>query len=542
MRSFRNIFLTKDKRRKRRESEAMSIAQKDKMSVEDIIVKPTSDQEETMMVMSSDEVGPEEKQTCPANYSSHNTNPEDDVFHRQASLPAGSRKHTIRMRKTASHVRVASLRSSTRSLPVKSQECTASDTETACQINDDTSLQGSQSESVFGSQTLVKEDRAVFSSPGGGQSSRHFFLSDSHDDGDKYPRQHYRSRADSKSHIKVKYTKIYGEKDGAYKNDSVPRGLIFMCNFAKFKDDKQSERIGSEQDYENLLDLFHQMGYGQRNRREKYCCTGYISKDEFMQRLEAFSRDKKHQMSCSCIIIIMSHGSGPKTFLTSDNQEVDLMDVYSIFDNINCNFLKGKPKIFILQFCRSQIINKQFENLVTPEDMLRKIVREEMAKYNPKIPMLQVIQDVNRKTSTSSAPSLTMDVTHYPDLEMQQLETSQLLQVDGRHMPPQLPHEGLQRYSDMYSIFSTASGELSHRDPRKGSLLVQAICHIFAENAYHDDIETLVRKVSTYMTRTLQRDDPIHVPRQTCERTNNGLDKTFYFNPHQQTYCRHKTI
>ncbi|KAK3850572.1 hypothetical protein Pcinc_042734 [Petrolisthes cinctipes] len=559
---FRDLFLTKEKRRKRRDSEANSTTQKEEKKTEYSTMKRSLKKEKITMVMTPNETDPEGEQMGHPNHSSLDTDPDEEVLQRQASLPSRSRKPTIRMRTIASQLSASGHRASTRSLPMKTQHCSASDTEIVSQINNDSSLQASPTVSVFGSMSLVKEPPAVPSPPPAvGKISRLFFHSDSHDDEDKHPRQGCRSRANSKSRIKVKYTKVYGEQDGAYRNDSVPRGLIFMCNFSKFKDNKHSERIGSEQDYENLLDLFHQMGYGQRNRKEKFCRTGYITKEEFMNRLRTFSHEGKHQMSCSCIIIIMSHGSGPKTFLTSDNQEVDLMDVYSIFDNINCMLLKGKPKIFILQFCRNQATNRHLENTYPNEINWRKIMREEIEKYmqthqqdsglafqnvqdeeNPRSPVHLVIKEMSRKTSTTSFSSQTMELSQCPGPEMQQLETSYPFDVDGRHLQPQLPHEGLQRYSDMYSIFSTASGELSHRDKRKGSLLIQAICHIFAENAYHDDIETLVRKVSTYMTRTLQRDDPIHVPRQTCERTNNGLDKTFYFNPHENSYSRHKTI
>ncbi|XP_042217268.1 uncharacterized protein LOC121862919 [Homarus americanus] len=372
-----------------------------------------------------------------------------------------------------------------------------------------------------------------------------------------------------KSHIKVKYTKVYGESDGAYRNDSTPRGLVFLCNFSKF--DKYPDREGSERDYENLLNLFQQMGYGYTHRRNRYCQTGNITKKEFMEKLLAFSNEKKHQMFCSCVIIIMSHGSGPKTFITSDDQEVDLMDVYSIFDNIHCEALRGKPKIFILQFCRNipdvkldQRTRKLLMTEPIPNDLLRMIIREEVERLlqsrpahhqhphdgkntpmdtGPTSPIYLAIERLSRNPSFSSLSSLidptTSQVTDTHDTKGH--INSDSYHSDTRNVPS-TPKEGVQRYSDMYSIFSTSPGELSHRDPHKGSLLIQAICHVFAEFAYQDDIDTLVRKVSTYMTKTLQKDDPITVPRQTCERTNNGLDKCFYFNPVEIPYCRHVTI
>ncbi|XP_047474587.1 caspase-1-like isoform X2 [Penaeus chinensis] len=351
-----------------------------------------------------------------------------------------------------------------------------------------------------------------------------------------------RQRKESLSGIKVKYTKVYGENDGAYKNDSTPRGLVFMCNFSQFMNDRYGQRKGSEMDYYSMLDLFQQLGYGGGRRDEKYCMTGHITKNRFMERLKDFSVDTRHKMLCSSVIIIMSHGLGPKTFVTSDDKQVDLMEIYTMFNNINCEILRGKPKIFILQFCRnnSYMPSSRFRN--KPLDLpftesLRQIVREEINKI--------LAEQTEDKAEAPPSPGISEDQRRYSEpalMESERQVRNMWYEADTRLIAPQPAFEGVQKYSDMYSIFSTASGELSYRDPHKGSLLIQAICHVFAENAYQDDIDTLVRKVSTYMTKTLQKDDPITVPRVTCERTNNGLDKKFYFNPEEVHRCRHVTI
>lgn len=154
----------------------------------------------------------------------------------------------------------------------------------------------------------------------------------------------------------VKYVRIHGPEDGAYKNKSTPRGLIFMKNFEKFDNPEFSHRKGSEVDYANLLKLFREMGY---KKSPKYCETGRITQDKFLNDLGAFSKLEEHKMYDSCIIILMSHGVRDKTFVCSDGVEVDLMQVYSMFSNANCDHLRNKPKIFILQFCRPRSIQKK---------------------------------------------------------------------------------------------------------------------------------------------------------------------------------------
>lgn len=371
-------------------------------------------------------------------------------------------------------------------------------------------------------------------------------------------------RRPKKTPFTVKYTKVYGEADGAYRNDSTPRGLVFVCNFSKFKNEMYSERVGSEKDFDNMINLFQQLGYDPFYRRRRYCLSGYITKKTFMEKLGLFAKEVKHKVLCSCVVILMSHGTGPKTFVTSDNQEVDLLDTYKIFDNINCPFLLGKPKIFILQFCRSREITSGREK-TSPEQLqlnneqVERIVKEQVSEFMRKyvrklsfstfvaqgIDKNQLFVHIEEKSRQASLASLSSSI-------LEQEQTEEGAQVSGStprghyeadtNRIPAIPQVGFQRYSDMYSIFSTSPGELSHRHPEKGSLLIQAICHEFAEYAYQDDIDNLVRRVSTYMTKTLQKDDPITVPRQTCERTNNGLDKLFYFNPYEMLQDRQFTI
>lgn len=374
-----------------------------------------------------------------------------------------------------------------------------------------------------------------------------------------------------KAAFKVKYTKVYGEGDGAYRNDTRPRGLVFVCNFESFEGGKYTPRDGSEKDYNNLVSLFSQMGYFPEYRRGRYCLTGRVSRDQFMRRMRGFAAEGKHKDLCSCVVILMSHGTGPRTFVTSDNHEVDLLDVYTIFDNISCPNLKDKPKIFILQFCRGrekaaaasaawhQATPPPLRSLehVNVEELKRIVEREVsllMREYQMQPPATKgdnnhALQQLKERSRAASLTSL-LEPDRCGDGDNEAAAEDGgggvgvgrgTSEVDGSPIAA-APTAGLQRYSDMYSIFSTSPGELSHRHPARGSLLIQAICHVFAEYAYQDDIDNLVRRVSTYMSKTLQKDDPISVPRQTCERTNNGLDKLFYFNPCEMVHKRQFTI
>ena len=173
-------------------------------------------------------------------------------------------------------------------------------------------------------------------------------LSGSSDTKDHKSSVKFRKLPEEKTPFVVKYVKVHGESEGAYKNDSQPRGLVLMFNFEKFENNMYEERRGSKKDFDNLASLFRQMGY---NVSSKWCSSGTITKAKFMADLDSFV-NYDHKAYDAAIVIIMSHGAQDKAFYTSDGIEIELMTVYDKFSNTKCLSLTNKPKIFIFQFCR----------------------------------------------------------------------------------------------------------------------------------------------------------------------------------------------
>ncbi|XP_047737274.1 uncharacterized protein LOC108666522 isoform X2 [Hyalella azteca] len=438
-----------------------------------------------------------------------------------------------------------------------------------------------------------------------------------------------RTSAPEQKNFTVTYERVHGPADGAYKNESKPRGLIFMKNIEEFDDNKYSLRQGSKVDYANLLDLFQQMGY---RKSQKYCETGHITKKKLMEDLEAFSK-LDHRAYDSCIFILMSHGVHDKTFVCSDGEFVDLMDVYSMLNNTNCQHLRNKPKIFILQFCRpqsksvNQVRTKTGVSYLSPSateefielkinaavykmaEQLRKEFSamfaehsgtllavqkepqipgelithkehqdpEEHHSHQYKVPTIRELSPertpgLSTSPALSESPEFPASPAYYPATPLQRrrnysldyLSSPNLVSYEHRHEHTVFPFDENDSelmpdaeaqdtdgcdapspdYSDMYSIFSTNSGGVAYRHPRKGSLLVQAICQVFAKHAYHEDIEGLVRRVSKWMQQEISKDNPLASHRHAVvERVNNGLDKAFYFNPTVlKSPKRHMTI
>ena len=415
----------------------------------------------------------------------------------------------------------------------------------------------------------------------------------------------------SQSKYKVKYQKIYGEEDDAYNNNTLPRGRVFVCNFERFESDTYPKRKGSQQDYYNIIDVLFQMGYGNVKNHFEHCFTGFIKKEEFMRQIKKFSELDDHRYLGSCIIVIMSHGCDEKTFVTSDNKEVELNEVYDLFSNWNCKNLQGKPKLFILQFCRSRPDKAKSSSLNLDEhceiekykmqlqeqvmieiEGLRKEYECKMKDLNEQIDEINQnstcedlntptnlpstpnscrrtsldtisnssrIRDFNLRCSATSATCATILKTPKPDNlsqsntlnftydeatierysissqisfhihEQEALQISEdfnkptrkrsllrpilnietpsevancsSLNTDGKALnnPDNERKSEFQKCSDIYSIFPSSSGDVAYRDTVEGSLLIQSLCYVFANFAYMDDIETLVRKVSAFV-------------------------------------------
>jgi len=72
-----------------------------------------------------------------------------------------------------------------------------------------------------------------------------------------------------------------------------------------------------------------------------------------MSVLENFAKLPDHSTSDSCIVCISTHGSDGHGIEGIDGLFMNLeSDVLSLFNNINCPALIGKPKMFFIQACR----------------------------------------------------------------------------------------------------------------------------------------------------------------------------------------------
>ncbi|XP_045105928.1 cell death protein 3-like isoform X1 [Portunus trituberculatus] len=262
-------------------------------------------------------------------------------------------------------------------------------------------------------------------------------------------------------------------KNDVYKNESEPRGYVFLANYKNFRDEQHETRSGSEIDVQNLGQLFSQMGY-----KPSYHIN--MSKWDTIKALRDFRNMKEHNNVDSCIVVFMSHGRDDTSFYTSDNNYLTVHDVVERFNNRECPILKGKPKIFIFQFCRGR------------------------------------------------GPDIGVDAARVVHMKSKTVGKSNGLEVEtdsstfGSTVPERDP-----TYTDMYIVYSTVGGFVSFRHPESGSWLVEAICKVFMKDACDTELEHLMKKVS----REVRANFSTEGNKQACEFVQRAFDQHFFFNP-----------
>ena len=121
-------------------------------------------------------------------------------------------------------------------------------------------------------------------------------------------------------------------------------------------------------------------------------CINYLSlPQETYKELDAFTKCPDHEQSDSTVVAIMSHGKGGNhnegtLIFTSNGAHIPSEDILSRFNNTSCPLLKGKPKIFLFQFCRGDSIDQGLRAQHMPMVMGRTVT-----DGNP-VPQVQPIQ------------------------------------------------------------------------------------------------------------------------------------------------------
>ncbi|XP_036596993.1 caspase-14 [Trichosurus vulpecula] len=135
-------------------------------------------------------------------------------------------------------------------------------------------------------------------------------------------------------------------------------------------------RAGSETDVKALEQMYEALGFKSTVRRN-------IPAKGFWEELEKFRDDMdqtKDPISC-CFVVLMAHGE-EGILQGIDSNTIELDKLFTLLNNENCQALRGKPKVFIVQACRGE--QKDAGEVVQPAETGGTVLLSE--KQPPKLP------------------------------------------------------------------------------------------------------------------------------------------------------------
>ena len=250
--------------------------------------------------------------------------------------------------------------------------------------------------------------------------------------------------------------------DLRYKMDSSPRGLAMIINNAAFPNTSGfNPRQGSEVDVRKLSELFEYLGFavGVQENLSKKQIHAVIQK--FKEKFEEIEVDM-------CIFCIMTHGSNGN-LVDINGEEIDAEDDI-IKEFYNTEALRGKPKLFLLQYCRGGEMDYGVEETRGLSDTRQQRVEDKFI-FTPKLPSV----------------------------------------------------------ADILIANSTVPGFVSHRNLKHGTWFIQCFTKVFQENAVDTDIREMFDKVSNTLSNMESKNEDR--TKQTFDLISRGFFKKLYFNP-----------
>lgn len=135
---------------------------------------------------------------------------------------------------------------------------------------------------------------------------------------------------------------------GVYRNLSEPyRGRVLIINYREFSIGDSGTRHGSERDVANLRKVFRNMSYHVEVHQD-------LDQEATIEVLNNFRSNEDLAKVDSMFVCMLSHGIDRDTFYTSDMKRMDVSAVRKKFKDQDCPLMKGKPKVFLFNFCRGK--------------------------------------------------------------------------------------------------------------------------------------------------------------------------------------------
>jgi len=216
--------------------------------------------------------------------------------------------------------------------------------------------------------------------------------------------------------------------------------------------------------------------------------THDLSAKNLKRIIQDFSKLSQHEDAQCCVVCFMSHGE--EGYLTSkEGGKLLLDDIFSMFSNINCPRLAGKPKVFFIQSCRDDPLSGPSED-----------------------------HGIHVNLSRAQIDANLADREHSDGLAANQLRVASGFKPNSYHMPT---------LCDILIGFPTQKGFIAYRKPEIGSWYMNAIVQVFSKHAKNMDVCAMLNMVNSMISQEVTNSGK----KQMSEYTSNFTKPYLYFYP-----------
>ncbi|KRX52464.1 Glutathione synthetase [Trichinella sp. T9] len=227
-----------------------------------------------------------------------------------------------------------------------------------------------------------------------------------------------------------------------YKHSSKPKGLALIINNCAFTCDLPN-RLGSDIDCKNIYRLLTDLGYDVIKKHN-------LTAKGIVETMVKFSLNKEHERCDSAVVVILTHGLEGEIY-GSDGGLVSVQKMIQLLDAVNCPALKNKPKLFFLQACRGQRYDSGHDVIDSGD----------------------AIGSANARCKLNS-----------------------LDENDAAALRRKVPTQ-----ADILIAYSTTPGFVSWRNSLRGTWFIQAVCEVFSEYAWKEEVLHLFTRMSTVFSK-----------------------------------------
>lgn len=280
-----------------------------------------------------------------------------------------------------------------------------------------------------------------------------------------------------------------------------------MCLIVNiYQIDSMPPRRWSNRDTESLKQLFEQLLFTVKTYTD---FTHDLGCQNFKKIVKDFSELPEHQDSQCCVVCLMSHGE--EGYLTTKEGDKVLLDeIFTLFNNVNCPNLAGKPKLFFIQSCRDDPVSGPAEDLGIRLSF--NLVDKDEGSASDETDSNRLLGITSTETAQDSCDN---NAAYASDPESSAVVAEQ---AKICHKPT---------LCDMLVGYPTQKGYIAYRKPEVGSWYMNAIVSVFSKHACDTDLCAMLNMVNSLISNEVTNTGK----KQMSEYTSKLTKPYFYFFP-----------